>query len=299
MYSYRMNSKSLELCKFLELSNSQLHLGKWFLSGEDSISSSVKWLWKWHHRECLGNKWCLSRHQAQSPPIGNTEYILTQLFNYSVRQLLATVSFPAPMLTCWVTLSKWVYLCAPQLSPLCLIVVSWMCSGVPAGSVSSLETPGETQGDEDWAYHLSSGPHVFSGSARLCDISFEQRFLGPYKKSVNHWWDLKAFLDLIVFRAGAHGSSFLHTDISGRPRGHTWPTALSWTAMRFLMPRVPSTAVLFLPIVPCCDQPICSICPLFRMLSLIPGSWKTHSPLLRMPPAFCLYFSHLCFWSSL
>lgn len=51
----------------------------------------------------------------------------------------------------------------------------------------------------------------------------EQRFLGPYKKSVNHWWDLKAFLDLIVFRAGVHGSSFLHTDISGRPRGHTWP----------------------------------------------------------------------------
>lgn len=125
MYSYRMNNKSSELCKFLELSNSQLHLGKWFLSGEDSISSSVKWLWKWHHRECLGNKWYLSRHQAQSPPIGNTEYILTQLFNYSVRQLLATVSFPAPMLTCWVTLSKWVYLCAPQLSPLCLIVVFW------------------------------------------------------------------------------------------------------------------------------------------------------------------------------
>lgn len=87
MHSYRMNNKSLELCTFLELSNSQLHLGKWFLSGEDSISSSVKWLWKWHHRECWGNNWYLSRHQAQSPPMGNTEYILTQLFNYSVLQL--------------------------------------------------------------------------------------------------------------------------------------------------------------------------------------------------------------------
>lgn len=156
------------------------------------------------------------------------------------------------------------------------------------------------QGDKDGACHLSSVPHVFSGSALLCDISLEQRFLGPYKKSVNHWWDLKAFLDLIVFRAGAHDSSFLHTDISGRPRGHTWPRCSFLDSHAFS--HAPSS-FHFSAFPPHCALLWSSY--LFN-LSIIQdaffdpwGHEKPIPPLLRMPPAFVLYFYHVCFWRSL